>query len=183
MAANLRLLLNLTDKDTATLQRDYQRSGQPLKFSVLPELSKLLQSLPSGNLRGNCQVEKFALTNKATGTITLASVQAADTVTINGVVFTAVNGSPTGNQFDMSLASDTLVAADLVRSINASATALIPNYVVASSAAAVVTLTSAFLGLPGNLTTLASSNGSRLAVSGARLTGGTADSSAITYSF
>lgn len=108
----------------------------------------------------------------ATGTVTCASVSAADTVTINGVVFTAVNGgTPGANEFDMS-GTDTVDAASLAAAINASASALVSNHVTATSALGVVTLTAKNKGYPGNAVTVATSNGTRLAPSGARLTGG-----------
>ena len=119
----------------------------------------------------------------ASGTVTCASVADADTVTINGVVFTAVTASPTGDQFDQS-GTDTADATDLARSINASTTELIKDYVTATSAAGVVTITSVYPGRMGNTQTLASSNGTRLAVSGARLasgTGGIAAKTSVTF--
>jgi hypothetical protein len=106
----------------------------------------------------------------ASGTITLSSSAAADTVTINGTVFTETSGAPTGNQFQHG-ATDTITAANLAAAINGSATAIVANNVSASSAGAVVTITSKESGTVGNLMTLAiSAHGS---VSGANLTGGT----------
>lgn len=112
----------------------------------------------------------------ATGTVTCASAAAADTVTVNGVTFTAVSGTPAGNQFKVGV-SDTADAASLVAGINASTTANIKGCVTATSALGVVTLTSSVAGYIGNCQTLASSNGTRLAVSGARLSGGTGGTS------
>jgi phage tail sheath gpL-like len=181
MAANLRLTLNLRNRDTDTLAR-LQAAGQPMRYSMLEQLAQLVKRVSTGNEPGDCKVEVYAATNKATGTVTCASVQANDTVTVNGVVFTAKASGAVANEFNVGV-SDTACATNLAAAINASVTALIPNYVVATSALGVVTLTSAFFGLAGNQTTLASSNGTRLAVSAARLTGGTADSSQITYAF
>lgn len=108
----------------------------------------------------------------ASGTVTCASVAAADTVTVNGLVFTAVNGgTPTAVQFDMS-GSDTADAASLVAAINASTDAAIQGVVTASNVAGVVTITAVVPGKTGNAITLSSSNGTRAAVSGARLSGG-----------
>jgi phage tail sheath gpL-like len=62
----------------------------------------------------------------------------------------------------------------LARAINASSTALISSQVTATSSGAVVTLASEQTGLTGNDTTLVSSDGATLAVTGSgRLTGGT----------
>lgn len=86
---------------------------------------------------------------------------------------TLANGAAVANnQFDFA-ASDTVNAASLVTAIGASSTSLVSGHVTAANVAGVVTLTAKELGLAGNAITLASSNGGRLAVSGARLTGGT----------
>jgi phage tail sheath gpL-like len=107
---------------------------------------------------------------QATGTVTLSSMVANDTVTINGTTFTCVNSGATGNQFNKG-GTDTITAANLAAAINASATAQVVNNVVATSALTVVTVTCKEVGTIGNLCTLAiSGDGS---VSGANLTGGT----------
>lgn len=107
---------------------------------------------------------------KASGTVTLASVAAADTVTINGVVLTAVSGAPAANQFDIS-GTDTADAVSFVAAVAANAT--LAGMVLATNVAGVVTLEAKVGGVIGNAITLASSNGTRLAVSAARLAGGT----------
>jgi hypothetical protein len=106
----------------------------------------------------------------ATGTITLASVLNNDTVTIAGQVLTAKTANPGANQFLVGV-SNTADAAALVAAINLSTNATF-GYATATSALAVVTVSGGDAGLIGNLVTLASSNGGRLAVSGAALTGG-----------
>lgn len=108
---------------------------------------------------------------RATGTVTCATVIATNTVTINGTAITAVTGAAGNNQFDRS-GTDTQTAANLAAAINASTTDIISKNVVASSSGAVVTLTAIAAGHSGNAITLASS-GATVAVSGARLTGGT----------
>lgn len=116
-----------------------------------------------------------ATQHRATGTVTLASVLAADTFTLNGVVFTAVNGSPTGNQFDMS-GTDTADATSLVNAINNVLPSAVGVYglIKARSAAGVVTLYAVTGGTTANAYTLVSSNGGRLAVSGATMASGAA---------
>lgn len=108
---------------------------------------------------------------KGTGTVTNASVLANDTFTFDGTLFTAKTGSPGAAEWDRSLASDTLVAADLVRVFNA--TAATAAKAVATSALGVVTFTPVLPGTAANSFTLASSNSGRLAVSAATLLGGT----------
>lgn len=108
---------------------------------------------------------------QATGTVTFSSIAAADTVTINGVTFTA-SASPSGaNQF-LVTGGDTLAAAALAAKINsATAPTGIINVVTATSNAAIITLTAVQPGLTGNAVTLAiSAHGS---VSAARMAGGT----------
>lgn len=106
----------------------------------------------------------------ATGTVTCATVIATNTVTINGVVITAVTGAAGANQFDRS-GTNAQTATNLAAAINASVTALIEQQVTATALSAVVTITSRQANSSGNAITLASSGGT-LAVSGARLTGG-----------
>jgi phage tail sheath gpL-like len=140
----------------------------------LQKIGTFIESCRGGCRLGNVTFEVRNNAVAATGTVTCASASAADTVTINGTAFTAVSGTPAGNQFKVGV-SDTADAASLVSAINASATAIVSNHVTASSALGVVTLTAKVPGHVGNAITLASSNGTRLAVSGARLTGGTHD--------
>jgi phage tail sheath gpL-like len=115
----------------------------------------------------------------ATGTVTVASIQADDTITINGTTITG-KASPSGeSQFD-SDGTDTVVAAAIAACINANSS--FTGIVTATSADAVITVSAYVPGLIGNAVTLASSNGTRLAVSAARLTSGTGmGEAAVTY--
>lgn len=117
----------------------------------------------------------------ATGTVTVASIQADDTITINNVTLTG-KSSPSGeSQFD-SDGTDTVVATAIAACINANSS--LTGIVTASSSGAVVTVSAYIKGLIGNAITLASSNGTRLAVSAARLASGTGmGEAAVTYSF
>lgn len=117
---------------------------------------------------------------RASGTVTVASVLADDTLTINNVTLTG-KSSPLGeSQFD-SDGSDATVAAAIVAKINAHSS--LTGIVTATSSGAVVTVSAYVKGLIGNAITLASS-GATLAVSAARLSGGTGlGESPVTYSF
>lgn len=87
---------------------------------------------------------------------------------------TLANGAAiSNNQFDFT-GTNTQNATALATAIGASTTAIISKNVSAAGALAVVTLTARVPGHGGNCITLASSNGGRLAVTGARLTGGSA---------
>lgn len=111
---------------------------------------------------------------KATGTFTFsAAASANDTVLINGVTFTAVASGATGNQWNIGTTA-TQTATNLAAAINASVTALVQNYVTATSAAGVVTVTASDPGEMGNCMTIAKGTdvGAVDTVSGARLTGG-----------
>lgn len=122
---------------------------------------------------------------QASGTFTFsAQASADDTILINGVTFTCVASGATGNQWNAG-ASATATATNLAAAINASVTSLVSGYVTASSALGVVTVTSVFYGLSGNMTTIAEGvdGGSVITVSGARLTGGAADSGEKTLNY
>lgn len=108
----------------------------------------------------------------ATGTITLSSFVATDTVTIAGVVLTCVASGATGAQFNVG-GTDTLTAVALAAKINAYTPT---NQIVsATSALGVVTLTCLVPGTIGNLVTTAISahgsvSGGGLLASGALAT-------------
>lgn len=116
----------------------------------------------------------------ASGTVTLATVAADDTVTIGAVTLTAKASPANENQFSQA-GTDTVDAASLVSKINAHS--VLSKVVFASSESGVVTITSLVKGLIGNQIALASSDGTTLAVSGAFLAGGTggATTTAATY--
>lgn len=108
----------------------------------------------------------------ATGTITCAGVLAADTVTVNGLVYTAVAGAKANNTEFSIDTGDNECATDLADSITNDVRVGTLNDVTATSSTNVVTATQTVSGTAGNATTLVSSNGTRLAVSGATFTGG-----------
>jgi len=108
----------------------------------------------------------------ATGTVTVATPLANDTVTINGLVYTAVAGVKADNTEFSIDGTDTETATDLAASVNADTRTGTLGDVSATSAAAVVTLTQYVVkGAAGDPTTLASSGGT-LTVSGATFSGG-----------
>lgn len=108
----------------------------------------------------------------ATGTITCVSAIASDTVTFNGLLYTAVAGAK-ANDTEFSIdTSDTACATDLADSIDDDVRAGTVADASAIAASGVVTITSTAAGTAGNVVTLVSSDGATLAVSGALLTGG-----------
>lgn len=114
----------------------------------------------------------------ATGTVTMASAQAADTVTVNGLLYTAVSGAKADNTEFSIDTSDDAAATDLADSITNDTRSGTVGDLSATSSTDTVTITTDVEGAAGNAVTLVSSNGTRLAVSGAgTLTSGvTADS-------
>lgn len=121
---------------------------------------------------------------KAFGTVTVAAPQADDTVTVNGVVYTFKAAPTLMNHVKITVGENNTMAEALVKAINAYETRYLGTVgnsngskraeVVATRVNAVVTVTAVADGAAGNAITLASSNGTRLAVTGSgTLTNGT----------
>jgi hypothetical protein len=87
----------------------------------------------------------IAGTANANGTVTCASVSAADTVTLNGQVLTAVAGAAAANQFSID-GNDIADATALAAAINASAQSLISGILRASNFAATIACASVAAG-------------------------------------
>jgi hypothetical protein len=117
-----------------------------------------------------------AVSGFASGTVTLATALADDTVTINGLVYTAVTGAKADNTEFSIDGTDTVDAADLADSINNDDREGTLGDVSATSALGVVTITTTVSGEAGNAVTLAEDTGdTTISVSGATLTGGGGD--------
>lgn len=151
-----------------------------LKFDTLSpqesmeSLSNYLDKLSAGC--GHASVDMRSGGGAASGTVTLASMVATDTVTVGNQVFTCVASGATANQFNVGV-SDTATATNLAAAINASSS--MAGVASATSAVAVVTVTSARYGAIGNLVALAiSAHGS---VSSATLSGGTNSTSHVMH--
>lgn len=137
----------------------------------LGKLTQYLQTIDGGAVQGAIT---FITTGVlASGTVTFSSIANNDTVTINGRVYTAKTSGATGlQQFNIG-GSDTAAAANLAAAINADTSALVSGVVVATSAAAIVTVKAVTPGVAGNGLTLAISahgsvSGSGLLTSGAQ---------------
>ena len=110
----------------------------------------------------------------ATGTIQFNSALADDTVTVNGLVYTAVAGSKAGDFTKFSIDTDNDAAAvDLADSITNDVRVGTLDDVTATSSTDTVTATQTVAGASGNATTLTSTGGLRVVLSGAVFTGGT----------
>lgn len=176
--STLKLQLSLPNYDKATLARDYQLKSRHQNINALVNLFEKANSGLAHGSGNSLAITVLDDQTQAIGTVTCASVSAADTVTIGNVSFTAVTGTPTASQFKVGV-SDTADALSLVTAINAKAS--LNPYLLASSALGVVTLTTIGLGDLGNLLHLTSSNNSRLAIS--TFGSGAADSGVVTFSF
>lgn len=137
------------------------------------QLALVLESVAGGEVPASLEVTLGDTADaRASATITCALVLADDTVTINGVAFTAIaNAStPSGDQFRIGTGGgstqNNACAANLAAIINASTTAKIGGYVYATVSGAVVTVHARAPGLLGNMCTLVSSDAGRLAVTG-----------------
>lgn len=123
-------------------------------WSCIDNICKFLQQEVLG--RGASVVYfDTAVAASTTGTFTGAPT-AEDTVTVNGVAFTAKSSGATGNQFNIG-STPTLTAANLAAAINASTTAGVAGTVFASSSAGVVTFYSAVPGTAGKSIVLSES--------------------------
>lgn len=170
-----------------TLTRDYERSTSS-KYEDVQAISDLMQSILAGDQdTPSVSVSVQGNAVRASGTFELDTVIATDAISINAVTFTAVASGATGNQFNVG-ADDDATAVNLAAAINASVTALVAGYVTAEAFPAegmdpaYVVVTSAFYGLAGNQTLIASAD-STIVASGARLTAGAVDDDAKTYDF
>ena len=187
MAASFLITINDTSSRTSTDWAILKPSDTTNKLLFINQLQDYLGRVASGNTSAavKLDVSDQALVT-ATGTVTCASVLAGDTVTINGVTVTAHAATTSATLFAVG-GNDTATAQNLISCLTFTGqNALIARHVVPTNVLGVVTLTATTPGHAGNAVTLASSNGTRLAVSGARLTGGTgavSTSGPSTYTF
>lgn len=177
MAASKFVLVVTTTNDALTTfsEAGPNGSGSSLTtgagaWETVHKIGAFLQSEAIG--RGiNIVYFDTAVSASTTGTFT-GSPSNADTITINGVVFTAVTSGATGNQFNIG-SSVTANATNLAAAINASTTARIVNTVGATSALGVVTFFSIVPGSSGITTTITESLGNFTLAATTFTTGGT----------
>lgn len=92
---------------------------------------------------------EITIADRATGTVVFTGNPSNDeTVTINGVTFTAKTSGATGNQWNIGVGAAANATA-LAAAINASTTAGIVNVITASASSGTVTLTSNVAGVAG----------------------------------
>lgn len=160
-----------TEKDVSTMVKPSGQAKENVKRAL-----NLINGVQAGVLKGVIHLSASTETPAAaTGTITLVSAVATNSVTIGKTTFT-FSSTPTSNtatavDVEVDGADDTADAAALAAAINANALG-VAKYVYATSALGVVTLTSRFVGDIGNLINL-SKSGAPITVSGTYLSGGT----------
>jgi len=136
------------------------------RFDAGAKLMKYVRGLMGGFKSAKVRVGVNAV--KSSGTLTLVSAAATNTVTVSGQLFTAIASGATAAQFNVG-ASDTLTAVNLADAINANTT--INTWVSATSALGVVTVSALFPGILGNGIPLL--GGTNITASVGRLAGGT----------
>ena len=179
--ASISILINdLNGYSSTDLTNKLQPNGAITDIDILGHSLRtyLAQVVNLGSSNIDLSISNVA-TVAASATITFSSIANNDTVTINGIVFTAKTSGATGNQFNLG-ATDTDAAANCAIAVNASATAGVVGIVSCSAASGVVTVTALPKGLIGNAISVAISAHGTIggnAVTGAdsvkRLGGGT----------
>lgn len=164
MATLFHMVIVEQDQATADAQRDLIAENGYSMLAGL-KLKDFFKAITSG--MRPAVVKTKAEMVKASGTITLASIVANDTITISGVGFTAKGTAATALEFDVGV-SDTATAANAVAKINADTT--LDGMIIATSATSVITVTALVAGELGNAVTIGISRGT---TSAARLSGGT----------
>lgn len=163
-----------SNSGVSTAEVDIRSEDANLAYQTVAKALEILSgdTDDDGKSTGTLTLVSAVAVTPATGTVTCASVEAADTVTVNGLVYTAVAGAKADNtEFSIDTGDDEC-AADLADSITNDTRSGTLNDVTAVSSTDTVTITQTVPGAAGNATTLVSSNGTRLAVSGGTFTGG-----------
>lgn len=159
----VKILMHVPDSAT-TMKNILQLEASPINQVDDENMDKMIGDMIDGSQLSFTKISTGSV--QASGTITFAGLVATDTITVNGVVFTAVASGATGNQFNVG-ASDTITATNAAKAINASVTANVIHVVFASAVGPVITVTAVQPGLQGNMNTLAISAHGAVASAGA----------------
>ena len=154
-----------TNKDHTSFKQAGQKQANAVR------IQELIKGMVSGAVVGSMEVQTSSADPvAASGTLTLtySGISADDTVVIAGQTLTCKSSGTAANTF-VKTGDATATATNLKNAINANAT--LAKYVVATSAAAVVTVTANQKCSMGNLVTLVGSAG--IVASAATLAGGT----------
>lgn len=157
-------------------------SGAPER-SIARFINQLKMAVGGANA-GTVSLRAFNDLVNASASVTFAALANNDTVTVNGKVLTAKTSGAVAANHEFNLgANDAAAAANLVTLVNASTDAAVSGIFSASALSAVVTFTAANGGKEGNAITIATSNGTRAAITGgvSRLANGS--ETLVTFSF
>lgn len=177
--STLSITVNAEESQALLQQLLKDEAGRPKEEAIA--LSGYFKDLATGIKSASVDVQTGAANPvAASGTFTLSSVPVDDTVTIGTVTLTAKASPANENQFSQA-GTNTQDAASLAAVINAHS--VLSLSFVATSAAAVVTVTSKVKGTIGNHIPI-SETGTSITASGAFLAGGTGggNDSVVTYS-
>ena len=151
-----------------------------LPKASLTNIINLLEGVQQGAYTASIDVHQTVEDSvAATGTITLATAAADDTVVIGGVTLTAKAAPANEAQFSQA-GTDTQDAASLAAAINVHS--VLGRHFIATSALGVVTVTSLVKGRLGNLIVM-TKTGEPITLSAATLTGGTGGSQNVARTF
>jgi hypothetical protein len=165
MATIYNMVVVAHDETSTNAQRDLiAETGYTMLAGL--KLKDYVKSITSGIRPGVVQTK--ANMAKASGTFTVGTMVANDTITINGIVFTAVGTAATALQFTIGGDAPT-TATNAIAKFNADTT--LDGMVIATAVTSVITITALVPGELGNAVTIA--NSANATASGARLTGGT----------
>lgn len=176
-----KLILEIESEMNATQQVANLSKDVSAQHTGLRELINLLEGMEQGAYNGVVNVKLGAVAASLAGTFSGAP-SADDTITLNGVVFTAKASGATGNQFNIG-ANVTATALNFLTAVNASATAGVKDVIFVSQVAGVVTVIAQQAGKIGNAIIVAESC-TNFAFAGAAtvLAGGTQQTN-VTYQF
>ena len=151
------LVLNIaTDLANDVLAAEIVNSSKDGE-QVLTAVRNFLRACAGGAYQYEIDLNSSATTPvAASGTFTLTSAIATDAITIGKTTLTASSSPANENQWEIDGASDTLDAASLAAAINAHS--VLSTIVLATSAAAVVTVTAHQKGILGNYINISSAD-------------------------
>lgn len=148
-----KLVVELEIDDTATLM--VEKLDSAIKENSMNNLVNLMSGIQGGAYNAAMNVKLGAVQASLAGTFSGAPT-ADETITINGVDFTAKDEGAEGDEFNIG-ANVTATALNLATAINASTTAGIADVIYASPNAGVVTIYSTQAGKIGNAVVVAES--------------------------
>lgn len=148
-----KVLIELQSSDNSKTMEALLDKASSLNFEMIQNLSDYLDGIKGGLHNSNLRVRTGVVTASLAGTFTGAPT-AAQTATINGVVFTARASGAGANEFNIGV-SVTATALNFANAVNASVTAGVAGVVTAVPLAGVVTIYSDVPGPAGNGYTVA----------------------------